>query len=250
MCSSGSFATVYRLVGLVVKAPASRAVDPGFEPHLRRDFSRSSHTGYKKLALQWLPCVAPGVIGSVLGLGGPKPVYCDWAWGKVWSTTSVAVWQHVKLSEQIRPQHVAGTLSNQPTNNIATAATCSSCVHAWGHSQVHLCQDQEHGAWDRNCVIDGCVCVIDGCVCIIDGYVCVIDGYVCVTDGCVCVIDGYVCVTDGCVCVIDGCVCVIDGCVCIIDGYVCVIDGYVCVTDGCVCVIDGCVCVIDAVSVW
>ena len=28
-----------RLVGLVVKAPASRAEDPGFESRLRRDFS-------------------------------------------------------------------------------------------------------------------------------------------------------------------------------------------------------------------
>ena len=32
------------LVGLVVKAPASRAEDPGFESRLRRDFSGSSHT--------------------------------------------------------------------------------------------------------------------------------------------------------------------------------------------------------------
>ena len=29
----------YRLVGLVVKAYASRAEDPGFESHLRLDFS-------------------------------------------------------------------------------------------------------------------------------------------------------------------------------------------------------------------
>ena len=31
----------------------------------------------KKLALQWLPCQAPGVIGSVLALVGPVSVYCD-----------------------------------------------------------------------------------------------------------------------------------------------------------------------------
>ena len=29
----------FRLVGLVVKASASRTDDPGFESHLRRDFS-------------------------------------------------------------------------------------------------------------------------------------------------------------------------------------------------------------------
>ena len=50
-----------------------------------------------KLALQWLPCQAPGVIGSVLGLVGPVPVYCDWVRWKVGSATSVSVWQHVKI---------------------------------------------------------------------------------------------------------------------------------------------------------
>ena len=33
-----------RLVGLLVKASASRAEDRGFESRLRRDFSGSSHT--------------------------------------------------------------------------------------------------------------------------------------------------------------------------------------------------------------
>ena len=32
-----------------------------------------------KLALQWIPYQAPGIIGSVLGLVGPVSVYCDWA---------------------------------------------------------------------------------------------------------------------------------------------------------------------------
>ena len=36
-------------VGLVVKASASRAEDPGFESHLRRDFSCSSHTSDLKI---------------------------------------------------------------------------------------------------------------------------------------------------------------------------------------------------------
>ena len=56
-----------------------------------------------KLTLQWLPCQAPGVIGSVLELVGPVSEYCDWVRWKVWSATSISVWQHVKLSEQIRP---------------------------------------------------------------------------------------------------------------------------------------------------
>ena len=73
-----------RLVGPVVKASASRAEDPEFESRLRRDFS-----GVKayQLALRWLPCQAPGVIGSVLGLVGPVSVYRDWVRWKVWSVT-------------------------------------------------------------------------------------------------------------------------------------------------------------------
>ena len=45
----------------------------------------------------------PGVKGSVLGLVGPVSVYCDWVRRKDWSVISISVWQHVKLSEQIRP---------------------------------------------------------------------------------------------------------------------------------------------------
>ena len=93
-----------RLVGLVVKASASRAEDPGFESRLRRDFFRGRVIPVtSKLALQWLPFQAPGVIGSALGLIGPVLVYCDWVRWKAWSATSISVWQHVKLSEQIRP---------------------------------------------------------------------------------------------------------------------------------------------------
>ena len=32
----------------------------------------------KKLALQWLPCQAPGIIGLALGLVGLVSAYCDW----------------------------------------------------------------------------------------------------------------------------------------------------------------------------
>ena len=38
-----------RLVGLVVKASASKAEDPEFESRLRRDFSGSSHTSDFKI---------------------------------------------------------------------------------------------------------------------------------------------------------------------------------------------------------
>ena len=96
--------TTDRLVGLVVKASASRAEDPGFESRLRRDFFRGRVIPVtQKLTLQWLPCQAPGVIGSALGLVGPVSVYCDWVRWKVLCGTSISVWQHIKLSEQIRP---------------------------------------------------------------------------------------------------------------------------------------------------
>ena len=62
----------------------------------------------------------PGVIGSVvLGLVGPVSVYCDWMRWKVWSATSISVWQRVKLSEQIIPWDTLACYWNgkQPTNN-------------------------------------------------------------------------------------------------------------------------------------
>ena len=37
----------------------------------------------QKLALEWLPCQAPGITGSGLGLVGPVSVYCDWTSWKV-----------------------------------------------------------------------------------------------------------------------------------------------------------------------
>ena len=44
-----------------------------------------------------------GTIGSALGLVGPVSVYCDWVIKTVWSVTSVSVWQHIKLCEQMHP---------------------------------------------------------------------------------------------------------------------------------------------------
>ena len=94
-----------RLVGLVVKASASRVEEvPGLESHLRQDFSRvESYQWLQNWHSSGYPARVPGVIGSVLGLVGPVPVYCDWVRCKVWSANSVSVWQHMQLSEQIRP---------------------------------------------------------------------------------------------------------------------------------------------------
>ena len=43
--------------------------------------------------------------------------YCDWVRWKVWSATSISVWQHVQLPEQVH-LHVAGMLSKQATNKL------------------------------------------------------------------------------------------------------------------------------------
>ena len=49
---------MHSLAGLVVKASASGAEDPGFESRLRRDFSGSSHTSDSKAGtpVATLPC--------------------------------------------------------------------------------------------------------------------------------------------------------------------------------------------------
>ena len=62
-----------RLVGLVVKASASRAEDPGF----------ACDEIFRVESDQWLPCQATGDIGSALGLIGLVSVYCDWVKWKV-----------------------------------------------------------------------------------------------------------------------------------------------------------------------
>ena len=56
------------------KASASREEGPGFES--RGIFSESSHTSDLKIRTP-VATLAPGVIGSVLGLVGPASVYCD-----------------------------------------------------------------------------------------------------------------------------------------------------------------------------
>ena len=76
---AASLRHTHRLLGLVVKASASRAEDLGFEFRSRRGFfSGPGHTSdLKKMALQCLPCQAPGVIEPALGPVGPVSVYCD-----------------------------------------------------------------------------------------------------------------------------------------------------------------------------
>ena len=73
-----------------------------------------------KWALQCLPCQAPGDIGSALGLVGSVSVNCDWVRWKIGSATSISMWQHVKLSEQIHPWDTLACCWDvkQPTNKL------------------------------------------------------------------------------------------------------------------------------------
>ena len=59
------------LVGLVDKASASRAEDPGFESRLRRDFSRSSHTSDSQLGTPL--ATLPGAWRSRVSAGTGRP---------------------------------------------------------------------------------------------------------------------------------------------------------------------------------
>ena len=89
-------------LALWLRRPPRERKIPGSNPACDGIFSGSSHTSDLKTGTP-VTCQAPDVIGSVLGLVGPVSVYCDWVRWKVWPATSISMWQHVKLSEQVRP---------------------------------------------------------------------------------------------------------------------------------------------------
>ena len=93
---SWQYTVSYRIVGLVVKASASRAENPGFESRLRRDFSGSSHTSDLKIGtpVATLPSAWRYRVSAGTGWPGVSILWVRW---KVWSTTSISVWQHVKI---------------------------------------------------------------------------------------------------------------------------------------------------------
>ena len=99
----------HRLAGLVVKASAWRAADPGFDSRLR-------HGDFFRVALQWPLCQAPGVSGSALGLLGPVSVYCDWVRQFDLQLLTHYDSTYTCLSRSV--QHVAGALSNYSTNKL------------------------------------------------------------------------------------------------------------------------------------
>ena len=111
----------YRLGGLVVKTSTLRAEAPGFESHLRWDFSGSSHTSDLKIGTPvatlpgaWRYRVSAGIGRSCvsilwLRLGEVESLICSFY-------LSVAACKNClsRSVPEIHP-HVAGTLSNQQT---------------------------------------------------------------------------------------------------------------------------------------
>ena len=100
-----------RLVGLVVKASTSSAEDPGFESRLHQEFSGVE-------SYQWLKSCTQVATLPGAGTGWPG-VSVLWLGEIVGSATSISVWQHVKLSEQICPWDTLACCWDvkQPTNN-------------------------------------------------------------------------------------------------------------------------------------
>ena len=75
----GLFPSKDRPVGLVVKAPASRAGVPGSSPAFVQGIFPGRVTPLtERLVFQWLPCQASGLLRSATGLVGLVSVYCDW----------------------------------------------------------------------------------------------------------------------------------------------------------------------------
>ena len=115
------------IVNLVVKASTWRAADLGFESRfLRGDFSRSSHSSDLKIGT---PVAAlPGAWRYRVSTGTGRPVVSIIWLGEVelGSPTFISVWQHVQLSEQIRPWDTLACCwdvnqpTNQPTNQHTT----------------------------------------------------------------------------------------------------------------------------------
>ena len=78
---------------------------PGSNPACAEIFLGSSHSSDLNIGTPVATLPGAWRYRVIAGTGWPGVSidYCDWVRWKVWSATSVSVWQHVILSEQIRP---------------------------------------------------------------------------------------------------------------------------------------------------
>ena len=132
-------AFIDRLVAYWLRRPPRERKIPGSNPVCDGILPGFSHTRDLKISTPVATCQAPGVIGSVPELVGPVSVYCDWVRWKVWSATSISVWQHVKLSEQIRPWDTLACCweVKQPTKKQTLPLYDRSLAFPWPFP--HLC---------------------------------------------------------------------------------------------------------------
>ena len=118
-----------RLAGLVAKASASGAEDPGFESRFRRDFSRSSHTSDIEIGTP--VATLPGAWRYRVSAGTGRPgVSILWP-GEVESLIcNFSVCPLVKLSVQIRPWDTLACFWDikQPTNKQTNRPWDTLCV--------------------------------------------------------------------------------------------------------------------------
>ena len=100
---SGKLGNWTSLLAKWLRCPPREQQIRGLNPACDGIFFGSSHTSDLKIGNPVAILQTPGVTESVLGPVGPVTVYCDWMRYNVWSATSLSVWQHVPLFEQIRP---------------------------------------------------------------------------------------------------------------------------------------------------
>ena len=82
---------------------------------------------------------------SALGLVVPVSIYYNWVRWKAWSATSISLWQHVKLSEQIRPWYTLAccwdvkqpTKKQTPQTNSKDSVTFTMHMMGWGGNVLY-----------------------------------------------------------------------------------------------------------------
>ena len=125
------FFFAHRLGGLVVKASASGAEDPGFESRLRRDFSGSSHISDLNIGIP--VTTLPGAWRYRVSAGTGRSGVRVTGWGRKLDLQLLSqcggTWNCLSRSVPEIHSHVAGTLSNQPTNNLLRPLLASLTIN-------------------------------------------------------------------------------------------------------------------------
>ena len=111
---------LHRLVGQVVRRPPRERKIPGSNPACAGIFSESSHTSDSKTGTPVATLPGAWRYRISAGTGWPGVSILWLGEEEVWSATSISVWQHVKLPEQICPWDTLAYCWDvkQPTNKL------------------------------------------------------------------------------------------------------------------------------------